>query len=153
MPWWQCYGGFLVGGGTVPSAEAVKDVADAGGRLIVGPNSNSAVISAAEQAGCHALPGGADPTRSDEGLTRGAPARNVVFARRRYHTRQYFRLLGSAFCAKANLVVYATTCEKPIRQQSRLCYEICYLERRRSTDRPGKLRKMVPPHGLEPRTL
>lgn len=68
----SCGDRILVGGGTVLSAEAVKDVVDAGGRLIVAPNANSAVISAAEQAGCYALPGVATPTEAFAALEAGA---------------------------------------------------------------------------------
>jgi 2-dehydro-3-deoxyphosphogalactonate aldolase len=62
----------LVGAGTVLSVAAVKDVADAGGRLIVAPNGNSTVIRAAERAGCHALPGVATPTEAFAALEAGA---------------------------------------------------------------------------------
>jgi len=67
----------LVGGGTVLSPEDARQVADAGGRLIVAPNANPAVIRAARQADCHALPGVATPTEAFAALEAGADGLKV----------------------------------------------------------------------------
>lgn len=62
----------IVGAGTVLTREDVGHVADAGGRLIVSPNSNADVISTAVAAGLIALPGCFTPTEAFAALEAGA---------------------------------------------------------------------------------
>lgn len=64
----------LVGAGTVLTPEAVDRVADAGGRLIVMPHADTAVIRAAKRAGLFAVPGFATPTEAFAALDAGADA-------------------------------------------------------------------------------
>lgn len=64
----------LVGAGTVMSAEDVRDVADAGGRLIVMPHSDLSVVRAAKDANLIAIPGIATPTEAFAALAAGADA-------------------------------------------------------------------------------
>ena len=64
----------LVGAGTVTSARAVAEVQDAGGRLIVSPHGDTAVIRAAKAAGLFSLPGVATPTEAFAALAAGADA-------------------------------------------------------------------------------
>jgi 2-dehydro-3-deoxyphosphogalactonate aldolase len=64
----------LVGAGTVLRAEQVGAVAEAGGRLIVMPHSDTAVISAAKAAGLACVPGFATPTEAFSALVAGADA-------------------------------------------------------------------------------
>ena len=64
----------LVGAGTVLSAEAVGQVAAAGGRLIVTPHADTAVVRAAKAAGLLAVPGFATPTEAFAALDAGADA-------------------------------------------------------------------------------
>ncbi|WNL44696.1 2-dehydro-3-deoxy-6-phosphogalactonate aldolase [Dyella sp. BiH032] len=66
--------GYLVGAGTVLDPARVKDVADAGGRLIVMPHADTAVIRAAKQAGLYCVPGVATPTEAFAALAAGADA-------------------------------------------------------------------------------
>jgi 2-dehydro-3-deoxyphosphogalactonate aldolase len=54
----------LVGGGTVLSADKVGEVRAAGGRLIVSPNTNIAVIAATVEAGMVSCPGYFTPTEA-----------------------------------------------------------------------------------------
>ncbi|MGI4879413.1 MAG: 2-dehydro-3-deoxy-6-phosphogalactonate aldolase [Janthinobacterium lividum] len=61
-----------VGAGTVMSAAAVGQVADAGGTIIVSPHSDTAVISAAAAAGLVAAPGYFTPTEAFAALAAGA---------------------------------------------------------------------------------
>ena len=49
--------GVLVGGGTVLEAEMVADLRAAGGRLVVAPDANPAVIAATLESGMDVLPG------------------------------------------------------------------------------------------------
>lgn len=65
---------YLVGAGTVLDADNVKKVADAGGRLIVMPHADVAVIRAAKQAGLYCVPGVATPTEAFAALAAGADA-------------------------------------------------------------------------------
>ena len=67
-------GDYLVGAGTVLDPARVKDVADAGGRLIVMPHADVAVIRAAKQAGLYCVPGVATPTEAFAALAAGADA-------------------------------------------------------------------------------
>lgn len=64
----------LVGAGTVTSPDAVRDVADAGGRLVVMPHGDPAVIRAAKDAGLACVPGVATPTEAFAALASGADA-------------------------------------------------------------------------------
>lgn len=64
----------LIGAGTVMSPEAVAQVADAGGRIIVMPHSDPAVIRAAKARGLICLPGVATPTEAFAALAAGADA-------------------------------------------------------------------------------
>jgi 2-dehydro-3-deoxyphosphogalactonate aldolase len=65
---------YLVGAGTVLDPARVRDVADAGGRLIVMPHADTAVIRAAKQAGLLCVPGVATPTEAFAALAAGADA-------------------------------------------------------------------------------
>jgi len=53
----------IIGAGTVLSVGQVDDVAAAGGRLIVSPNANPAVIAATKARGLESMPGVATPTQ------------------------------------------------------------------------------------------
>ncbi|UUR09283.1 2-dehydro-3-deoxy-6-phosphogalactonate aldolase [Sphingomonas glaciei] len=64
----------LVGAGTVLDTLSVARVKDAGGRLIVAPNTNAQVISAAVQAEMVAAPGYFTPTEAFVALDAGAQA-------------------------------------------------------------------------------
>jgi 2-dehydro-3-deoxyphosphogalactonate aldolase len=66
--------GYLIGAGTVLDPARVRDVADAGGRLIVMPHADTAVIRAAKQAGLLCVPGVATPTEAFAALAAGADA-------------------------------------------------------------------------------
>ncbi|MGH8179006.1 MAG: 2-dehydro-3-deoxy-6-phosphogalactonate aldolase [Steroidobacter sp.] len=62
----------LVGAGTVTSVAAVNDVASVGGRLIVSPNANAAVIARAVERGLDVLPGVMTPTEAFAAIDAGA---------------------------------------------------------------------------------
>ena len=64
----------LVGAGTVLTCEQVAAVADAGGTLIVSPNSDTTVIGAAVAAGLISLPGYFTPTEAFAAIGAGAHA-------------------------------------------------------------------------------
>ncbi|MED5619092.1 2-dehydro-3-deoxy-6-phosphogalactonate aldolase [Ideonella sp. BN130291] len=64
----------LVGGGTMLSAQDVDDVHAAGGRLMVAPNCDPAVIERGVQRGMQCLPGVATPTEALLALRSGAHA-------------------------------------------------------------------------------
>jgi len=64
----------LIGAGTVMSAAQVNEVADAGGKLIVMPHSDAAVIRAAKARGLKCAPGIATPTEGFAALAAGADA-------------------------------------------------------------------------------
>jgi 2-dehydro-3-deoxyphosphogalactonate aldolase len=64
----------LVGAGTVLRADQVGDVQRAGGRLVVSPNTNTAVISAAAAAGLVSCPGYFTPSEAFAALDAGAAA-------------------------------------------------------------------------------
>jgi 2-dehydro-3-deoxyphosphogalactonate aldolase len=70
----QLDGRAVVGAGTVLQASQVDDVRAAGGRIIVSPNANPAVIAAAASAGLASLPGIATPTEAFAALDAGATA-------------------------------------------------------------------------------
>jgi 2-dehydro-3-deoxyphosphogalactonate aldolase len=62
----------LVGAGTVMSTTDVEAIAAAGGRLIVMPHADAAVIRAAKAAGLLCVPGVATPTEAFAALAAGA---------------------------------------------------------------------------------
>ncbi len=62
----------FVGAGTVLNVEAVKGVADAGGQLVVSPNTNGDVIRATKAAGLFSMPGFFTPTEAFTALDAGA---------------------------------------------------------------------------------
>jgi len=64
----------LVGAGTVLTAEDVKRVKDVGGRIIVSPDTNVEVISAAAEAGLVSSPGYFTPSEAFAALRAGAHA-------------------------------------------------------------------------------
>ena len=64
----------LVGAGTVLAPAQVDEVARAGGRLIVMPHADPAVIAAARAAGLRCIPGVATPTEAFSALQAGADA-------------------------------------------------------------------------------
>ena len=64
----------VIGAGTVLRVESVRAVGEAGGTLIIAPNTNPAVIEAATAAGHVALPGVATPTEALLALDAGAAA-------------------------------------------------------------------------------
>lgn len=64
----------LVGAGTVLDTLSVARVKDAGGRLIVSPNTNAQVIASSVQAGMVAAPGYFTPTEAFAALDAGAQA-------------------------------------------------------------------------------
>ena len=64
----------LIGAGTVLTPGDVRRTADAGGRIIVSPNSNADVIAATVAAGMGSLPGYFTPTQAFAALGAGATA-------------------------------------------------------------------------------
>lgn len=64
----------LVGAGTVMSADQVRAVAQAGGKLILMPHSDPAVVRQAKQSGMLCVPGVATPTEAFAALANGADA-------------------------------------------------------------------------------
>eukprot|EP01034_Spumella_vulgaris_P042740 gene42740-53025_t len=64
----------LLGAGTVLSVQAVQDVKNAGGQLIVMPHADTEVIRAAKAAGMFCVPGAATPTEAFAALHAGADA-------------------------------------------------------------------------------
>jgi 2-dehydro-3-deoxyphosphogalactonate aldolase len=62
----------LIGAGTVLNAQQVQDVHAAGGRLVVAPNFNPAVVAQALTLGMVVLPGVATPTEAMSALDAGA---------------------------------------------------------------------------------
>ena len=64
----------LIGAGTVLNAHQVADVKSAGGRIIVSPNANLAVVSASAAAGLVASPGYFTPTEAFAAIDAGATA-------------------------------------------------------------------------------
>lgn len=63
-----------IGAGTVLTAEQVRDVAAAGGSLVVSPNADPDVIRATKAAGLWSAPGVATPTEGFAALAAGADA-------------------------------------------------------------------------------
>ena len=68
----------LVGAGTVIDIADVERVADAGGRLIVMPHADVAVISEAKRLGLVCLPGVATPPEASAALAAGAAGLKLV---------------------------------------------------------------------------
>ena len=64
----------LIGAGTVLTVDAVADVADAGGKVIVMPHADTQVIAAAKNAGLFCVPGVSTPTEAFAALRAGADA-------------------------------------------------------------------------------
>lgn len=64
----------LIGAGTVTDPEQVKKVKDAGGEIIISPNSDQEVIQATREAGLLSLPGVATPSEAFAALKWGADA-------------------------------------------------------------------------------
>ena len=64
----------LIGAGTVTSAAQVEEVKRAGGRLIVSPHLDVAVVRSAKAAGLACIPGIATPSEGFAALTNGADA-------------------------------------------------------------------------------
>ena len=64
----------LIGAGTVLSPAQVKEIAAAGGRLIVMPHGDADVVRAAKGAGLACIPGIATPTEGFAALANGADA-------------------------------------------------------------------------------
>jgi 2-dehydro-3-deoxyphosphogalactonate aldolase len=64
----------LIGAGTVMTPEQVAEIAGAGGRLIVTPHADGAVVRAAKQHGLLAVPGFFTPTEAFAMLAAGADA-------------------------------------------------------------------------------
>ena len=64
----------LIGAGTVMTPAQVKDVAAAGGRLIVMPHGEAEVVRAAKAAGLACMPGVSTPTEGFAALANGADA-------------------------------------------------------------------------------
>jgi 2-dehydro-3-deoxyphosphogalactonate aldolase len=62
----------LIGAGTVLNVQQVKDVHDAGGRLVISPNFNPAVVAQALALNMVVLPGVATPTEAFAALDAGA---------------------------------------------------------------------------------
>lgn len=61
-----------VGAGTVLTPEAVRAVADAGGRIVVSPDTNPAVIRRTVELGLESLPGFATPSEAFQAIAAGA---------------------------------------------------------------------------------
>lgn len=64
----------LVGAGTVLTVKAAKMVSDAGGQLIISPNTNPKVIRAAKALGLLSIPGFFTPSEAFDALDAGASA-------------------------------------------------------------------------------
>ena len=68
----------LIGAGTVLNAQQVKDVHAAGGRLVVAPNFNPAVVAQALALNMVVLPGVATPTEAFAALDAGAHGLKLI---------------------------------------------------------------------------
>jgi 2-dehydro-3-deoxyphosphogalactonate aldolase len=64
----------IVGAGTVLTAQAVRDVATAGGQIIISPNTDTAVIGEAKAAGLISFPAFYTPSEAFTAITAGADA-------------------------------------------------------------------------------
>src|SRR6202050_397574 len=70
----SCGGRMLIGADTLTKPSQVGEVAALGGRLIVTPHADTAIVRAAKQAGLFALPGFFNPTEAFALLEAGADA-------------------------------------------------------------------------------
>lgn len=70
----RCGDRALVGAGTVLTIENVTRVRDAGGRMVISPNTNVAVIAATAAAGMASLPGYLTPSEAFAAIGAGASA-------------------------------------------------------------------------------
>ena len=69
----HAFGGHAqIGAGTVTAPDEVREVADAGGRLIVSPNTDAAVIAETKRLGLQSFPGAMTPTECFAALSAGA---------------------------------------------------------------------------------
>lgn len=66
--------GIVIGAGTVLTPDAARDVVVRGGRLVVMPHGDPAVIEAAKKAGAWCIPGAATPTEAFAAFAAGADA-------------------------------------------------------------------------------
>ncbi len=66
--------GIVIGAGTVLTPDAARDVVVRGGRLVVMPHGDPAVIDAAKKAGAWCIPGAATPTEAFAAFAAGADA-------------------------------------------------------------------------------
>lgn len=64
----------LIGAGTVLNCDDVQRVHDAGGKLIISPNTDQAVIRAAKASGLISVPGASTPSEAFGALAAGADA-------------------------------------------------------------------------------
>lgn len=64
----------LIGAGTVLNVQQVAQIAAVGGRLIVMPHADTAVIAEAKRAGMYCVPGVATPTEAFAAINAGADA-------------------------------------------------------------------------------
>lgn len=62
----------LIGAGTVTAPDEVREVADAGGRLVVSPNTDADVIAETKRLGLQSFPGAMTPTECFAALKAGA---------------------------------------------------------------------------------
>lgn len=65
-------GELMIGAGTVLTAEAVRQVADAGGKFIIAPDANADVIRETKRLGLVSIPGFVTPTEAFAALRAGA---------------------------------------------------------------------------------
>lgn len=70
----RCGNRVLVGAGTVLSTDDVARLADVGGRMVISPNTNTAVIGASVSASMVALPGYFTPSEAFAAIDAGASA-------------------------------------------------------------------------------
>ena len=78
----RSFGGrMLIGAGTLTEPSQVGEVAAAGGRFIVTPHADTAIVRAAKQAGLFACPGFFNPTEAFA-LLKPAPTQSSSFPRR-----------------------------------------------------------------------
>jgi 2-dehydro-3-deoxyphosphogalactonate aldolase len=70
----------LIGAGTVLTAQHIEEVAEAGGRLLVMPHGDPALIRAAKARGLLCVPGVATPTEAFGALAAGADALKLFSA-------------------------------------------------------------------------
>ncbi|HEY1447767.1 MAG TPA: 2-dehydro-3-deoxy-6-phosphogalactonate aldolase [Caulobacteraceae bacterium] len=64
----------MIGAGTVLTAKAVAEAADAGAQIVIAPNTEPAVIAATRQAGMISLPGFHSPSEAFRAIDAGADA-------------------------------------------------------------------------------